>query len=454
MVVAGAGATMLAGAGIFSRGSARFVPVGPPSVVPALTPASWSQNFQKGHGWTAIGGNVGKAILDDTTEFVRGTQSASLTTAGKAGEDGGNTDQASLERLGGPAVNLKGKAVRLIFKVSDVNKLRWINFSVGTSGLANAFRWRVHTHSNTQNWVKSGEWVAITLQWGDLSNSDGAYKTDAAGVPSVQAGFTDMRFSVIDAGKGPCTVWLQAVEIVPDTRSTYPNGLVSITFDDSWQDVFTNGRPAMDKYDLPGTTYTIADQIDTGGRFTTDQLRAVQNLSGWEVAGHSYQGAVHAARYSGVTAEVVDKDAGALRAWMRENDFNSDSFAYPGGQFGQTTDGHSVEAIVQRHFSTGRSIIAEDNRECIQPPMPMRLRSLTGISSTTKGMANPDTMIGRGGVLDRAQYAGGWLILCFHRVVTTTPRNSSECHRDDFAKIMREIKVRGMEVRTVGEVMS
>ncbi|WP_370463370.1 polysaccharide deacetylase family protein [Micromonospora sp. WMMC415] len=453
VMVAGAGATIL-GTRIFSSGPARPVLLGAPPVVAALTPASWSQSFQKDHGWTATGGNIKKVIFDNTTEFVRGTQSVSLITAGKAGVDGTNADQANLERLGGPAVNLKGKAIRLIFKVSDVNKLRWINFYVGTSGLANAFRWRVHTHSNKQNWVQSGEWVAVTLQWGDLSGSEGAYKLDAARVPSVQAGFTDMRFSVIDTGTGPCTVWLQAVEIVPDTNSTYSNGLVSITFDDSWQDVFTNGRPVMDKYDFRGTTYTIADQINTDGRFTTNQLRAAQNLSGWEVAGHSYEGAVHAARYSGVSAEVVDKDAGALRSWMRENNFNSDSFAYPGGQFGQTTDGHSVEAIVQRYFSTGRSILAEDNRECTPPPMPMRLRSLTGISSTQKGMSNPDTLIGRGGMLDRAQYAGGWLILCFHRVVTTTPANSSECHRDDFAKIMRAIKVRGMEVRTVGEVMS
>jgi len=209
----------------------------------------------------------------------------------------------------------------------------------------------------------------------------------------------------------------------------------------------------MDKYDFAGTTYTIADQIGTDGKLTTAQLQATQDRSGWEVAGHSFAGAVHAARYSGVSAEVVDKDAGALRNWMRENNFTSESFAYPGGQFDKTTDGHSVEEIVQRYFSTGRSIIAEDNRENIPPPMPMRLRSLTGISSTQQGLGNPDTLVGRGGLLDRAQQAGGWLILCFHRVVTTAPANSSECHRDDFAKIMKAIKARGMEVRTVGEVM-
>ncbi|WP_250009020.1 polysaccharide deacetylase family protein [Actinoplanes sp. M2I2] len=452
VVVAGAGATALARSGIFQSDAARPVLLGAATVA-GLSKASWSQNFQPGHGWKSAGGNVQKVVLDDTSEFVRGTQSISLTTAGRAGAGGTNADQACVERLGGPAVNLKGKAIRLIFAVSDVEKLRWINFYVGTAGLDNAFRWRVHTHAKGQNWVQSGEWVAVTLQWGDLNASSGTYKINPARMPSVQGGFTDMRFSVIDAGTGPCTVRLQAVEIVPDIKSSHPNGLVSITFDDSWQDVFTNGRPLMEKYGFAGTTYTIADQINTGGKFTTDQLRAAQNLSGWEVAGHSYQGAVHAARYSGVTAEVVDKDAGALRRWMRENNFNSDSFAYPGGQFGTTTDGQSVESIVQRYFTTGRSIIGEDTRENTPPPMPMRLRSLTGISSTQKGMSNPNTLVARGGVLDRTQYAGGWLILCFHRVVTTTPRNSSECHKNDFAKIMKAIKGRGMEVRTVGEVM-
>lgn len=429
------------------------MPIIPPRSVPAFTPASWTQNFQPGHGWSTTGGNVGSSNLNDTTEFVRGTQSATITTAGYATGTAAFADQANIQRLGGPPLDLTGKAIRLLFKVSDVTRLRWISFFVGTSGLANNFRWRIHTHTATQNWVQSGEWVMATLQWGDVQAAAGAFALSPAGVPSTKAGFTDLRFQVIDAGTGPVTARLQSVELIDDTTVTYPGGLVSITFDDSWVDVFDNARPAMDTYGFRGTTYTIADQIGMPEKCTVAQLRAAQNLSGWEVAGHAYQGAVHAARYDGVTAAEVDADAGNLRAWLVSNGFHGDSFAYPGGRFGRTTDGISVEAIVSRYFATGRSIISADNREATPPPMPHRLRSLTGISSVSGGAPNPATLTGPGGFLDRAQLSGGWLILCFHRVVTTSPTADTECHRDDFAAIMRAIAVRGMTVLPVAEVM-
>lgn len=428
-------------------------PIIAPRSVPSWAPARWTQNFQSGHGWTTTGGNVGTANLNDTTEFVRGTQSVTITTAGKATAAGAGADQANLQRVGAPAVDLTGKAIRLIFKVSDVSKLRWISFYVGNANLANSFKWRVHTHVGSQNWVQTGEWVMVTLQWGDVQSGGGTMTLSPTRQPSTTTGFTDMRFQVIDAGTGPITVRLQSVEIVDDTRVTHPNGLVSITFDDSWADVFDNGRPAMDTYGYRPTTYTIADQIGTTAKYTAAQLRAAQNLSGWEIAGHSFKGAVHEKRYDGVTAEEVDTDASNLRGWLVENGFRSDSFAYPGGRFGKTTDGVSVESIVARYFSTGRSIIAEDNREITPPPMPYRLRSLTGISSISTGLGNPANLTGPGGLLDRAQLAGGWLILCFHRIVTTTPTDNASCHKDDFAAIMRAINARGMTVLPVGEVI-
>ncbi|MEV0900572.1 polysaccharide deacetylase family protein [Actinoplanes sp. NPDC049802] len=428
------------------------MPIIAPRQIPTWAPAERPiENFQEGHKWTATGSNLGSSNLNDTSEFVRGTQCASITTAGNATAT--VQEQANIQLLGGPARDLNNRAIRLTFKVDDTSKLRWINFYVGTSAFANNFRWRIYTRQSTQNWVQSGEWVIVTLQWGDLSGAGGNYTLSANRVPSTRSGFTDMRFSVIDAGTGPCHVKLQSVEFIADTRVTYPNGLVSITFDDSWSDVFDNARPAMDTYGFRGTTYTIAEHIGKAGRYTLPQLKAAQNNSGWEVAGHSFKAAAHEKRYDGDTAEAVDADAAGLRGWLVDNGFRSDSFAYPGGRFGKTTDGVPVESIVARYFSTGRSIIAEDNREIPSAPMPHRLRSLTGISSYSTGAANPLTLTQPGGMLDRAQLAGGWLILCFHRVVTTNPTDPAQCSKNDFESIMKAIANRGIPVLPVGEVM-
>ncbi|MFF3344566.1 polysaccharide deacetylase family protein [Streptomyces sp. NPDC002779] len=423
-------------------------PYAPTGVRPRYRRATWSQQFQSGHGWTAGGTGTASSNPADTAVFTRGTSSVRVTTAGTG-------VQSYVRKTGMTAMDLSGKMIRLIFRVSDAAHLSRIVFYLGSSGLKNAFSWRVHTHSGTgANYVQSGEWVTVHLQWADVAAASGTYTLSAAGEPSVRTGFTDMSFAVYDDAAAPVTYHLQAVELVPDTESVFPKGVVSITFDDSHKSVHDLARPVMDPYGMPGTLYNIADVIGTGSFVTLGQMRSLQDSSGWEMAGHSYANATHTASYPKLTAQQVDADFAKLREWLVGNGFTSEHFAYPHGAFQKTTDGVPVDLLAARHFTTARSIISE-TIESFAPAMPYRLKALTGITDGTGiGGTALSKVVGTGGALDRCANSGSWLILCLHKIVAGTPAASTEISQAGLRTLMAEIDKREIEVLTVQEAMA
>lgn len=422
----------------------------PSSPRPAWRPASWSQQFQSGHGWSASGSGVASSNANDTSTFCRGTQSFQAVTTGSGAV-------ANIRRLGSALPDLTGKALRLVLRIADVTHLNQINVQVGTSSLANYFQWRMTTHASTaENQILSGEWATITLSWADVRSAAGTYSISSTGVPSVTSGFTDLLVQTVDDNTGnPLTINLQAVEVIPDTTETFPNGVVSITFDDSYATQFTGARPKMDTLGFRGTLYTICDVIGTGGYLTLPQLQTVQNNSGWEIAGHAYSVTNHNSKYNTLTAQVVEDDVRKTRMWMASNGFASDSFAYPGGWFSKTSDGQSIEALTCRYFSNGRGISSADNLESFPPPAPYRMRSITGIGSQAGASAKglPANLTGNGGALDRCQLEGSWTILTFHEITAGAAANANQCSQTDFDSIMDAIAARGIPVLPVGDVL-
>jgi peptidoglycan/xylan/chitin deacetylase (PgdA/CDA1 family) len=419
----------------------------------AYRPAAWSQMFQAGHGWTAGGAGLASSNLNDTSTFIRGTQSASVTTAA-------NGIQSQIRSVAVSPPSLAGKMIRLIFKVDNVTHLGHIAFYLGTSSFANFFQWIVHTHSGTagqQNYVQSGEWVTVDLQWADVVTASGTFTISSHGVPSVQTGFTCMQFAVYDDAAGAVTAHLQAVEIVPDTTATFPNGVVSVCFDDSYQNMFTNARPAMDALGYRGTLFTIADVVAASNGttyLTVSQLQQLASASGWDIQGHAYTDVNHQAGYNTLTALQVQNEMRWLRAWMLSKGFAGDVFAYPHGWFGNTTDNVPVEQIAQQYWSAARCIISETAEPAPAPAMPWRIKSVTGINDgAALGGTTVANLVATGGLLDRCASDGSWLILTFHQVITGTPSDSTMCTQAGFQTVMTAVSAAGMPVLPVADVI-
>lgn len=411
--------------------------------VPFRAASSIKTTFQTGHGWTTSGTGVGSSNLNDTSTFIRGTQSATVTTAG-------NGIQAALSLTGASAADLTGKMIRLTFKVDNITHLATLAFYVGTSAFGSNFLWNYFTSTpGSLNYIQSGEWVTVCLSWADIVGSAG-YTISSAGAPSTKTGFTDMRLATYDDGAGTVTVHYQSVEIVPDTSVTFPNGLVSITFDDSFQNVYDNARPVMDTYGYAGSLCTIQDQIGQSGKLTLAELRSLQNFSGWEVAGHAATLTAHNAGYETLTAAQVTTELVTLKTWLVANGFTADTFAYPMGFFSATTDGVPVDQLVAQYFPAARTIISELN-EVWPPPMPARMKAITGISSFSGGVP-VSTLTAANGPLVRCAQQGAWLQLSLHQVVTSSVTAVTQLSQTDFSTLLAEINSLGMTVLPVGSV--
>jgi peptidoglycan/xylan/chitin deacetylase (PgdA/CDA1 family) len=416
---------------------------------PAWRDGTVVTNFQTGHGWT-IGSGSGSASHTDpyTADFVKGVQSVQVVTAA-------NAQQSQVRRNAMTAMDLTDKAIRLVFKVADTTHLNKVSFYAGTGGLANFFQWDVHTHSTTtsQNWVQNGEWVTLTFGWSMVTTASGTFTLSATKVPSVTTGFTDMEIVVFDDGLGAVTYNVQSIEIIDATSATFPNGVCSITFDDSYQSVFDLARPKMDALGYRGSNYTIVGNLGTSSTYlTTAELQQMQNINGWEIGAHSYDPNVHTNRYTAYTAADLDLDLRKSRAWLVSNGFTGDGVAYPGGNFGFTTDGYKIEDIVARYFSYGRGITQVPEHST--PPMPYRLRTQTGINDgTSLGGITVTSMTATGGLLDRCQLQGSWLIMAFHKIVTGTPVASTEISQTGFNAMMDAINSRGIKVLPVSDVL-
>jgi len=426
------------------------LPLTPPaSARPAWRDASSIVTLmQSGHGWTTSG-TVGSSNLNDTSTYAKGTQCATITTAG--GGAGAN-----LQKLGMTALDLTGKAVRLLLKIDDITHVSFLNFFAGTSSLANNFKWIAQraTSTSSQNWIQSGEWVLLTLSWADVNAASGSYSLSSTGVPSTTSGFTDMRVQAVDDAGGTVTLHVQSVELVADTSETFPNGVVSITFDDSYDTAYNLARPVMENLGQRGTLYTIADAIGQSGFQTLAQLKTLDRV-GWEIAGHAYTRAKHDVGYNTLTGREVGDELRNLRAWLVSNGFTSAQFSYPRGFFGQTTDGANIEELARQYFSTGRSINYDSTIESFPPPMPSRMRAVSSIGSVigSGNRAYPANLVGAGGLLDRCQLEGSWLQLTFHKIVSGTASVTTECSVTDFTTIMNGIASRNIPVRTVDDVI-
>lgn len=416
--------------------------------LPSYRQASTIQNFQAGHGWIVGGGGSATSNANDATTCIRGTQAVTVTTTGTG-------VQSQVRRLGLSAMDLTGKAIRLTFRVDDVTHLNRIEFLVGTGTFTNYFRWTVHTHSATPpNLVQSGEWCTTTLQWSDVQTAGGTYAF-SAGAPSTKTGFTDLQINVYDDSGGAVTYHLQSVEFINDTTAQFPNGVVSVTFDDSWQSFYDLARPTMDSYGYRGTLYTIADVIGTTNKLTLPELRIMQYNSGWDVAGHAYSSANHGQvnGFASLTAAQTNDDFRNLKLWLNANGFTGDTFAYPKGHFGVTTDNVPIDQIAAQYWSASRTIISEQH-ESHGPPTPQRIRALTGINDGTGlGGTTVTALTATNGPLDRCRNSGSWLILCFHEITSITPTNSTQCSQTGFNTVMSTINSKGIPVYPISEVL-
>lgn len=303
-----------------------LAPLAPPKGAVA---ADILTRFQPGHPFT----HTGAGTASDDPEHIFGSQSIRLTTNG----------QGTYTHIQGniPARDLTGKAFRIWMRADNPAEVNFIRIHLGTGSIS-------HNYNVNATYVFSlidTDWRPFTFTPNEMGGTTGS--PDWSNIDFI-------RISVRDQGNQPINLWINSVEVLArDPR--YPNGLVTIDFDDSEESVWTYAKPIMDTHGLRGGVYAIPQWLGNPGFMTIEQLRSLQDYSGWDIMSHD----TLTTPYPDIPPEDLEAHFVWLRQWMNDHRFYAGRFlSYPGGYHNAT-----VRRIAAQYFTAARTTESQPGQE-------------------------------------------------------------------------------------------
>lgn len=389
-------------------------------VRPRRAVASVLTQFDTGHGWDMGGTGWASKSIGDTADFVTGTQSFRWATNG--------TGNLAYMQKTGLALDLTDKQVRVWFKVDDFANIGNLQLIAGASGLASYYWGSVLSAVGTEKFrlYKNGDWAHVTFI-PDMMN--------VVGSPTRSA-IDTMRLIVQDNAAGTLTVRVDRIEIIAE-GATFPSGVVSLCFDDSYLAAYTVAQPKLSQYGYLGTLFPVpGDLTGSGGKMSQAQLDKLAHVMGWEVGAHAMTGAQHALGLDGMTSAQRLAELTALRQWQRDHGYVSDSFAWPNGSWDAAS-----EVELRQFYATAR-VASRDFHETQSVPQPYRVKAINPTSQTLAQMQNE---------IAKCKTAATWCIFLFHDIVTAKSA-PNDVATADFQALVDYINTQGVPVRTIGEV--
>jgi hypothetical protein len=171
---------------------------------------------------------------------------------------------------------------------------------------------------------------------------------------------------------------------------------------------------------------------------TLAQMKALQDLNGWDFGAHASTMAQHIAGFQGLTEAQLVAEYETIRAWMRTNGLRGESFAWPNGDSDTL-----AETVCSRYFRSARTVYNRTH-EVIPPTNPYRLRAVNPTAMTLAQM-QAEVLAAKNG-----KY---WLNFIFHDIKTTKSAQN-DVATADFQGLVDYINTQAVPVRTVSQVLA
>jgi peptidoglycan/xylan/chitin deacetylase (PgdA/CDA1 family)/archaellum component FlaF (FlaF/FlaG flagellin family) len=231
-------------------------------------------------------------------------------------------------------------------------------------------------------------------------------------------------------------------------RAATTHTIVSLTFDDSDEDQYTNALPALESHGMHGTFYAITGYVGVNsGYLTVPQLQAMYN-AGNEIGGHTVlHPNLTQVSNAEATREICDS-RDTLLGWG----FPVTDFAYPYSAYNSTTE----TILKQCGYNSGREdgditspygcVSGCPLAETIPPADPYGIRAPQSIQDNW-------TLPQIEGLVTQAEdNGGGWSVLVFHHICdnacdaySVTPEN--------FNALLTWLQTQNVSVETVAQVI-
>ncbi len=160
----------------------------------------------------------------------------------------------------------------------------------------------------------------------------------------------------------------QSITLNQFASGTYPNKSVVITFDDGYEDHYTDAWPILKNAGMIGTFFVVKNFTGKSGYLTQDQIREMR-VGGMEIGGHS----TSHKNLMNLSYEAAAKD-------IAQSLVGTDNvFCYPSGKYSPTTS-EVVRDLKIRATVTTNYGIATDKSSLVELP---RIRVKNGTDLLT-----------------------------------------------------------------------
>lgn len=387
-------------------------------------PKSMVGAFAAGHSWTIAGAGVASSNLNDTADFFFGTQSVKVVSLSTSG--------TSAVTINGLSLDFTGCDIRVIFKYDNPAAFGSAKIMLGSGGSLNDRFEKIFLDLGSTSTAQGypalpSDWTVLDIPWSTLGIT--------AGTPN-RASITNVQLNVVNKAGFPVTVQFQGIAVIPnDELVKWPNGVVTISMDDSYIGQWTYARPYLDKYGLRATFFPIVNSIG-GSYFTLDNLKALRD-QGHEIGAHAMSSSSHSAGLVSPTQQQRRSELEQLRQWQADNGFNSTSYAYPNGWWSR-----DAAVDVARYYNSAR-LAFSNIPGSVRPEDPFRLRAVNG--ATQKASLNT--------FVDQIKAGRSWLNVVYHDI-RDTGGTSNDVTPAEFRAFVDYCVAQGVPIRTQSEVMA
>ncbi len=220
--------------------------------------------------------------------------------------------------------------------------------------------------------------------------------------------------------------------------TSFPKGLVSITFDDNYKSQYTNALPKLTTHDLKSTLYVVTSDVGNTDYMTELDLLAFKN-QGHEIASHT----VNHPDLTTMNASQIDAELLNSKNWLENLYGPVYDFAYPYGAYNST-----VTNEVSKYYISGREGYGNDTN------------TLSNFNANTIKVEQigPNTTADQIKTwMDMARLEKSWIVLMYHEV-SDTPNDplynvTPALFEQHTAQIESSIEEGGIASTTVKEAM-
>lgn len=228
------------------------------------------------------------------------------------------------------------------------------------------------------------------------------------------------------------------------TPRLFEEPLITVTFDDGWESVYSQAAPILSEYNIQTTQYILPGVYDSHTYISLDQAKSLKG-AGHEIASHTMTHPVLTTiPENDVVYQLTASKASLHKSGLVDGTMH---FAAP-----ETAVNASVAGYIKKYYASHRNTYANFSDGIDQYDINIRNETpFDQYEILAFSVKNTTTTAELNAAIDYARNNNGWLVLVYHQVDTTNAQYSVS--PPVFRQQMKLVRDSNIKTATLGSVL-